>query len=322
MKKELISLLVGLLILLVSTSVLATENIIEVTNQVEVTGTEIRLVEIAQIKGDSEFKSNLKSITLGQAPLPGYQRVIYRTNVINALRREEIDPEQIRTNIPYHFSVTTDYKKLSADKLVQLGKDYIYQELGQEPEQVEIEVRNSPQDLKYPTGELQLEVGNLHRRNLLGRTMLPIEVKVDGSLYRRVNIQYEVSLWQEVLVAEEDIESRTELSHDLFQLEDKLLTTQNNDFVAKDYPLDGTQLRSSLRSGQPLEVRMIDRPPLVGRWEDVKLIAQIGGVIITADGRSREAGHYGDIIKVENKNTRKIIEGKIIGERKVQVITD
>ncbi|MCK8827771.1 flagellar basal body P-ring formation chaperone FlgA [Natroniella acetigena] len=322
MRKKLLTLKVGLLLLLISNGALAAENMIEVTNQVEVTGTEVELLEIAQIRGGAEFENSLNGITLGQAPIPGYQRVIYRDEVINALRREQVDLEQVRVNIPYHFSVTTDYEKLTAERLIQLGKDYIYQELAQEPERIEIEVRNSPQDLKYPSGQLDLEVGNLHRRNLLGRTMLPIKVKVDGSLYQRVNIQYQVGLWQEVLVAKEDIERRTELSRDLFQLEDKLLTTQNNRLITEGYSLDGTQLRSSLRAGQPLEERMIDRPPLVGRWEDVKLIAQIGGVIITADGRSREAGHYGDIIKVENKASRKIVEGRVIGEREVRVITD
>ncbi|WP_408955183.1 flagellar basal body P-ring formation chaperone FlgA [Natroniella sp. ANB-PHB2] len=322
MKKKLLALKIGLLILLFSNSVLAAENMIEVTGQVEVTGRNVELGEIAYIRGDAEFKNSLNGITLGQTPIPGYQRIIYREEVINALRREQIDLEQVKINIPYHFSVTTDYDKLTADRLIQLGKDYIYQELAQDPEQIEIEVRNSLQDLKYPSGQLDLKIGNLHRRNLLGRVMLPIEVKVDGVLYQRVHIQYQVSLWQEVLVAKEDIERRTELNRDLFLLEDRLVTAQNTNFITADYSLDRMQLRNSLRAGQPLEERMIDRPPLVGRWEDVKLVAQIEGVIITANGRSREAGHYGDIIKVENKASRKIVEARIIGENEVQVITD
>jgi len=50
------------------------------------------------------------------------------------------------------------------------------------------------------------------------------------------------------------------------------------------------------------------------------MVAKYGGIVVTGTGKARGEGSLGDVIVVENPDSKKRFEGEIIGERMVEVV--
>jgi flagella basal body P-ring formation protein FlgA len=309
-----------LLLLIMSTGVLAVNNRIVIPNKVKVREVDVKLGDIASINGDSTFQNKVKNIILGQAPLPGYQRIIYRDEVIYALRALKINLTQVNLNIPYQFTVVSDYKELSINSLIDLGKDYIYNSLPYNQEEIKVDVINPPQDLMVPYGDLKLEIGEFYQGNLVGTTTIPIEIVIEDEVYRRVYIQYKVGVLQKVFVAKGPIQKDQLISGDLFEVEERLINTLNHQFIDINTDLNGKRMKIPLDMGRPLLKSMVEMPPLVERWKEITIIARVGGVEVTTTGKSLQQGHLGDTIKVQNINSRETIKARVIAKDTVEVL--
>ena len=52
----------------------------------------------------------------------------------------------------------------------------------------------------------------------------------------------------------------------------------------------------------------------------VTIVSRVNGVEVKMDGVALEAGHAGDIIRVKNTSSRKIIRGRIVDEFTVEIV--
>lgn len=318
MNQKLVTTLLVVVLLLLVPAVTAA-NTITIPSRVQVKKMQVKLGNIAQITGDTSFVNQVQDITLGRSPLPNYQRTLYRQMVVNALQQKNIDLSAVSLNIPYQFVVTSKYKSLSIDKIVETGSNYIYDQLPYSEEKIKIIPISPPQQLKCPYGSVQMKVTS-NNRNLLGKTMVPIKILVDGQLYKQVYLQYRVKLYKKVLVAKTNLKRGRFVTQDLFKIEERTVTNRRGQLVAPQTELKGKKLKQSLQPGDVLLERMLEVPPLVKRWDDVTLIARVGGVEVTTTGRALEPGHKGEVIKVQNRNSGETIKAEVIGKGKVQII--
>ncbi|AGB42323.1 flagella basal body P-ring formation protein FlgA [Halobacteroides halobius DSM 5150] len=321
MKGQLVLISCLLVVLLCNVGVKAQQmNTIIIPQQVKVKQIEIELKDIAYINGSNSFIKQVGGISLGRAPLPDYRRSIYRQEVIYALKRSNVNLSQLNFNVPYQFSVVSDYRNLSVKQIIQKGKNYIYNRLPYANKDLKITAINPPQKLKVPYGTLEFKVGDNWSSNLLGRTSVAINIVVNGQVYKQVYLQYQVKLWRKVLVAKKSLERGQIIKPNLFKKQRRLVKSSRQEFVRLDTQLTGLKLKSYLSPGQPLLKWMVEKPPLVRRWKEVTIVAQVGGVKITTIGKALEPGYKGEIIKVRNENTGQTLKGRVVAKRKVKVI--
>ena len=81
----------------------------------------------------------------------------------------------------------------------------------------------------------------------------------------------------------------------------------------------GKEVRMSLRPGMVLRTSHLQLPVLVKRNEEVELIAQGKNFIVKAKGVALENGRLGEVIRVKNKESQKVVFAKVVGERIVEV---
>ncbi len=318
MKRKLVTTFLVILFLLLVPAV-TTANTITIPSRVQVKRMQVKLGNIAQITGDNSFINRVQDITLGRSPLPDYQRTLYRQMIVNALQQKNIDLSAVKLNIPYQFVVTSKYKSLPIDKAVKAGKNYIYSRLSYAEEKIEITPISPPQQLKSPYGSIQFKVAS-NKRNLLGKTMIPVKILVDGQLYKQIYLQYKVEIYKEVLVAKTNLKRGRFITQDLFKKEERTVTNNRGQLVEPGAKLEGKKLKQSLQPGDVLLERMLEIPPLVKRWQDVTLIARVNGVEVTTTGRALEPGHKGEVIKVQNRNSGETVKAEVIAKGKVQII--
>jgi flagella basal body P-ring formation protein FlgA len=83
--------------------------------------------------------------------------------------------------------------------------------------------------------------------------------------------------------------------------------------------LANAEVRQSLGAGRAITVGDVEQTELVRAGTSVTLIAQVNGLGIEARGIAMQRGGIGDIIKVKNLSSKKILSGKIVDAGRVLI---
>mgnify|MGYP000208557498 FL=1 len=81
----------------------------------------------------------------------------------------------------------------------------------------------------------------------------------------------------------------------------------------------GMQLRRSARTGQPLRGADVGKPDLVQRDQFVSIVYEAPGIYLTMRGKARESGAEGDTVTVLNLQSKRTVQGTIIGPGQVVI---
>ncbi|MDI1346660.1 MAG: flagellar basal body P-ring formation chaperone FlgA [Pseudolabrys sp.] len=83
----------------------------------------------------------------------------------------------------------------------------------------------------------------------------------------------------------------------------------------------GMAARANLRPGQPLRAAELMKPELVQRNETVTLVYEVPGITLTVRGKASEGGAEGDVISVLNEQSKRTVQGVIVGPGRVVIST-
>jgi flagellar basal body P-ring formation protein FlgA len=83
----------------------------------------------------------------------------------------------------------------------------------------------------------------------------------------------------------------------------------------------GLAARDALEPGRPLRAAQLMKPEMVQRHEQVTLIYEVPGIILTVRGKAAEGGAEGDTISVLNEQSKRTVQGVITGPGRVVVNT-
>jgi flagella basal body P-ring formation protein FlgA len=91
------------------------------------------------------------------------------------------------------------------------------------------------------------------------------------------------------------------------------------DLITKREQAVGFAARSSLQPGRPLRLVELMKPDLVQRNETVTLIYEVPGIVLTIRGKAMEGGAEGDVISVLNEQSKRTVQGTIVGPGRVLI---
>ncbi|HKA77299.1 MAG TPA: flagellar basal body P-ring formation chaperone FlgA [Pseudolabrys sp.] len=93
------------------------------------------------------------------------------------------------------------------------------------------------------------------------------------------------------------------------------------DVVTKREQATGLAARNSLQPGRPLRTADLMTPDLVQRNETVTLIYEMPGILLTLRGKAVDSGGAGDVINVVNEQSKRTVQGTIVGPGRVAINT-
>ena len=91
------------------------------------------------------------------------------------------------------------------------------------------------------------------------------------------------------------------------------------DIVSKHEDAVGYAARAGLQPGRPLRTADLMKPDLVQRNESVTLVYEVPGIVLTIRGKAADGGAEGDVISVLNEQSKRMVQGVIIGPGRVAV---
>ena len=91
------------------------------------------------------------------------------------------------------------------------------------------------------------------------------------------------------------------------------------DMVSDPRQLIGFEPRTQLRQGVPLRANDVQRPVLVQRNSTVTIAVKTPFMTLTTQGRASEDGGKGDLVRVTNLQTKRVVEGIVDGPGSITV---
>jgi flagellar basal body P-ring formation protein FlgA len=83
----------------------------------------------------------------------------------------------------------------------------------------------------------------------------------------------------------------------------------------------GRKINRSLSVNQAVRNRHLEMDWLVEKDQTVTIETQIGGVTVAGSGLALDNAQLGDLLKVLNQSSKVIVEGRVVSEKKVKIIT-
>lgn len=81
----------------------------------------------------------------------------------------------------------------------------------------------------------------------------------------------------------------------------------------------GQSARNALQAGRPLRTADLMKPEVIQRNEFVTLIFEVPGIVLSVRGKALEGGVEGDTITVLNEQSKRTVQGTIVGPGRVFV---
>jgi flagella basal body P-ring formation protein FlgA len=148
---------------------------------------------------------------------------------------------------------------------------------------------------------------------------LTIELEVDGRLTRVLPVRAEVEVFRSVLVTRKKLEKGARFTKEDIELERRPASQIPGGALSDLETVLGRTAAGPLLPGTILRVQSLFDPPAVRQGQMVRAVVVRGNVEITVEARAVDSGKVGDVIRVENTQTRKIIRAKVLNEKMVSV---
>ncbi len=103
-------------------------------------------------------------------------------------------------------------------------------------------------------------------------------------------------------------------------IEEVLVEKENQiSFFSTKKQLVGRKLKTNLKMGQILHPRHLFESFDINNGDIISIVSNLGNVWVTASGEAQNSGNLGDLIKVKNLKSGKIIKGYIKKDKKIRI---
>lgn len=173
----------------------------------------------------------------------------------------------------------------------------------------------------------EIRMGSLDRRLRLARCDAPLEgflppggrlqgntsvgVRCTGSRPWKLYVPARIARFREVAVASGYIGRGTRITGDQVTLAERNVTDWNRGFITEAGQAVGKTAKRDVREGQIIDPRALTRPTLIRRGEQVTIITKTSAIEVRMKGKALSNGARGELIRVENTKSQRIIEGEV-----------
>lgn len=150
-----------------------------------------------------------------------------------------------------------------------------------------------------------------------GRTVVGIRCP-EGAQWS-IFVPVQIKIERTVVVAGRPLPRGTRLKREDLKLASLDVSRVRGSYITELERAIGTQIKRPLSVGQPLTSAVLAAPRLIKRGQTVRLVLKTGAITVRSRGKALADGAPGDRIRVRNRSSKRIVEGKVISSDTVQL---
>ncbi|MFP3937104.1 MAG: flagellar basal body P-ring formation chaperone FlgA [Phycisphaerae bacterium] len=305
----------------VATASAGAELRVHLPRQIAVCGDTLTLGRLAVCRSDNEqLARRAENLSMGRAPFSGESLAVKRSTVLSRLASSGFDSEDIKISGAEEVTVRRREQMVGSDELLAKAEELLeHKQPG--PDGCVYQPVGKVDDMPVPAGDegvsLQASLTDSDRSNAV---RVAISAVSGEQTVGRTELTFRVMYPYREAVAAEDLPAGTVLTKDNIEIRTRTATRPRN----RDWqpPLgqittrpisEGTVLRDSfLRGDQPTVV--------VERNETVVMKINGEGFTLRWLGRALKKGGPGDIIRIRNVDSNRVVSGRVAYDGTVQPV--
>ena len=173
-------------------------------------------------------------------------------------------------------------------------------------------------DIKLPEGTVDVKTHIPAQISYISLTPVRVLIFVNGRQVRTVNFTANVKVYDMVLVANHDLRIEVPVSAADFHI-DEVAIDGRNEFVKDPAEIDGLVPHRYIRGGSPVTRGYFQQPVAVNSGQRVNIIVKYHGIQASARGIVMTRGRVGELVKVKNEATSRILTARVIDAGTVEV---
>lgn len=290
---------------------------IVVAAESQVTGSYFTLGDIASISGDDSNRiAELSQIKLGSTPLPG-RSYIFTVELLNTrLSAANADLTNIAWQVPQQFKVTALSQQIDGQRLVADAEKFLKNKLN--GSDVLITSLSQPQDIFVPPGMVDFNLELPYGIRYNSPTNVSIGVQVSGRTFTIAKLRFDVKKYEQVAVTSRPIAANETITPDAIIFERRDIGRMPPGYFTGLNKILGLTVKRQLGPGLVLNDSMVAKPIVIKRGQAVNITAKVGDIEVSTSGVALQNGSIGQFIRVQNINSKKVVNGRIIDESTVQ----
>lgn len=280
----------------------------------------VKLGDIAVITGDEPgLVEAAQSIVLASAPLMNRSIFMGKNRIIRALLRNGFNLKKVNLFLPDEIIVKNKLIRISKDKVEEAIREYIYKNMPWQKEQIAITQIDLKKDIFLPTGKIDQKISMKENSSFIGVVPLYLEFKVNGKVSKRKIIKANIKVLMPVVLTRASLKRNQIISENDVYIEKKWISKVSSGLYTSIDEVIGKKIKRNIKTGQPLLRSQLEIPADIERGNKVTILAETKTLRITTLGIAGENGTKGQIIKVKNLGSNKIIYAEVISSNTVKV---
>lgn len=280
----------------------------------------VRLSDIATLTGMSENQIEVIGATVvARSPQPGQTRFLGVDYIRIRLRQSGVDTSSMIFKGPPDVRITRQAAMLPTQRIKHAVEMAIRSRMPWKNEDVTIGEIALDETVQLPTGKLTYRVEPARNEDYLGRTIVALHLFVDGQPVRKIWVNMTISVMADVVTVIRPLGKHAHIQLADLSVERRDLSNLSSDAVRRVEDAVGNRTTRAIYPQTVLLPSMFASPPLVRRGDIVKIIANAGPMIITATGMVKQQGCKGEMVRVVNTDSNRIITARVTGPGAVEV---
>ena len=162
----------------------------------------------------------------------------------------------------------------------------------------------------FPANFDSIDVLRIGKDTPLGNTIFTIGIYKDKDLIKAVPVSVGVTMLVKAVVTDIPINTGEKLKD--YKITARAVTNKNSMPVVDPSALEGKQAKRYIRAGSTIYLSMFENVPVIDIGDKVGIVIEKGLIRVTAEGLARQRGGVGDIIRVVNLGSKKVIRVEIV----------
>jgi flagella basal body P-ring formation protein FlgA len=283
-----------------------------------VRGEHVRLSDVAESNGEKTGMPILET-EVGRSPRPGQTRFVSADYIRIRLRRAGFDTDTIIFKGPPDVKVSRPSASLPAGRIRAAVETAIRTRMPWNNEDVSVSDIQFDEGPQLPVGDLTYRIVPNRHEDYLGSTILALHIFVDGKPVRKLWVNATISVMADVVTVARPLGKHRHIRLEDIRLERRELAGLGSETIRDVDDALGNRTTRMIYPGTVLQASMIDQPPVVSRGDIVKIIAETESMTITATGIVKQRGRKGEMVRVMNTDSNRVILARVTGPDAVVV---
>ena len=283
-------------------------------------GEHITLNNLAELPPDLAQKYG--QALVWSAPPPGQFFTLTREFLQYRLTQMGLAALLNDASLPAAIQVRQNGIVLNTEEIAAAYRRYVQNENPWPASEVRIQIYPQDEPVLLPDTQVKLEViPPKGQDRLLGEVALEMAVLKEGRLLKKIRVNGKVTLEQTVLCATRPLPPQTVIGPNDVHLSRRDVTnlSQRDIFTAEKQVL-GHTLTKGLGPQEILTSRHLDHKPVIKRGEEVTVVLDQNGLVISTKGVTREDGYLGRSVRVRNTRSKKEFQAEVMDAKTVKVV--